>query len=111
MCGIASRTSFLIPIVRTHVSVMLCQIELPRDPKSAGDPAVFFAGQFYHSFDPASSKLFCTLSGRRNILVEPEQVVRVVASLDFSEPFPGRSGVGIADPSLAFISQEVYVRP
>ena len=48
--------------------------------------------------------------GRRDVLVEPEDVVRVVAGLDRREPVPRRARVGRADALLALVAEEAGVR-
>jgi len=50
-----------------------------------------------------------TLDGRRDVLVEPEEVGWIVATLDRPEPVPGRPGVGHADACLALVAEEVDV--
>src|SRR5215211_4481958 len=50
------------------------------------------------------------LRRRPYVLVEPEKVHRVVATLDRSEPVPGRTRVGLADPPLALIAEKADVR-
>jgi hypothetical protein len=57
-----------------------------------------------------SSRSMALPRGRRDVLVAPEQVRRVVAGLDLPEPVPRRPGVGFADPRLAVETQEVDVR-
>src|SRR5918998_4458166 len=46
---------------------------------------------------------------RRDVLIEPEEVRRVVATLDRGEPIPGRPRVGLADPPLALVAEKVDV--
>ena len=45
-----------------------------------------------------------------DVLVEPEEVVRVVLRLDRGEPVPGRAGIGRTDARLALVAEEVDVR-
>src|SRR5918994_3019972 len=49
------------------------------------------------------------LDRRRDVLVEPEDIARVIATLDLSEPIPGRLGIGLAEPILALLAQEAHV--
>src|SRR5918992_4172795 len=52
-----------------------------------------------------------TIPGRRpDILIEPEEIGRIVAALDNREPLPGRPRVGLADPCLALLAEEADVR-
>src|SRR5439155_13383534 len=46
---------------------------------------------------------------RGDVLVEPEHVRGVVTSLDLGQPIPGRARVGVADPLLALVGEEVDV--
>jgi hypothetical protein len=50
------------------------------------------------------------LEGRRDVVIEPEEVLRVVAALDLDEPLEGRARVGLADARLALLVEEAYVR-
>ena len=51
-------------------------------------------------------------AGRRaDVLVEAEQVRRVVAALDLGQPAIGGVGIGLADPGLALVLEEVRVDP
>ena len=50
------------------------------------------------------------LAGRRDVLVQPEEVVRVVLRLDLRQPVPGRARVGGAHPVLALVAEEADVR-
>ena len=50
------------------------------------------------------------LDRRRDILVEPEEVGGIIATLDLGEPIPGRLRVGLAYPLLALFAQEAHVR-
>src|SRR5829696_5429317 len=43
------------------------------------------------------------------VLVEPEEVCGVVATLDLNEPLPGRARIGRADPRFALVAEEVDV--
>src|SRR5688500_3734166 len=47
---------------------------------------------------------------RRDVLVEPEDVVGVVLGLDGRQPVPRRARVGGANPLLAFVADEAGVR-
>src|SRR3712207_4924590 len=46
---------------------------------------------------------------RRDVLVEPEEVRRVVAALDLGEPMPDRSRVGFTHPPLPLVAEKVDV--
>src|SRR4029453_6819022 len=48
--------------------------------------------------------------GGRDVLVEPEEVVRVVLRLDRPQPLPRRAGVGGTDARLTLVGEEVHVR-
>jgi hypothetical protein len=50
------------------------------------------------------------LDRRRDVLVEPEQVGRVVASLDRPEPLPDRSWVGSSNSPMTLVPRKVHVR-
>lgn len=43
-------------------------------------------------------------------MVPPEDVVRVVATLDLAQAIPGRARVCRADPFRSFLAEEVHVR-
>src|SRR6266511_4976631 len=45
----------------------------------------------------------------QDVLVEPEQIRGVVATLDRCEAVPGRPRVGVADPRLALVAEEADV--
>src|SRR3990170_5267428 len=65
------------------------------------------------SFNPkpaALALLPLRTHGRPDVLVEPEEVGRIVAGLDPRQPVPGGSGVGLADTRFAFVTQKVDVR-
>src|ERR671917_375141 len=57
--------------------------------------------------DPLTASV---LRHRPYVLIEPEEVGWVVASLDRSEPLEGRPWVGLADAPLPLVAQEVDVR-
>src|SRR2546422_4742014 len=48
-------------------------------------------------------------SGGRDVLVQPEEVLGVVAALDLGQPVVGSARVGGADPRLALVAEEVDV--
>src|SRR5262245_29899126 len=48
---------------------------------------------------------------RWDVVVEPEEVGRVVTTLDRPQPLPCRPWVGRADPRLALVAEEADVRP
>src|SRR5918995_1379759 len=49
------------------------------------------------------------VGGRGDVLVEAEQVGRVVASFDRGQPVPGPARVGLAEPGPAVVPQEVDI--
>src|SRR4029453_11768911 len=51
-----------------------------------------------------------SLGRRRDVLVEPKQVARVVPALDRREPLPRGTGVGVADPLVSLVPEEADVR-
>src|SRR5687768_11426226 len=50
------------------------------------------------------------LDRRQDVMVEAEEVGGVIATLDLSEPIPGRLGIGLADRLLALLAKEAHVR-
>src|SRR5215212_1895251 len=50
------------------------------------------------------------LRARPYVLIEPEQVRRIVATLDLSEPLQCWAWVGFADAPLALIAEEANIR-
>src|SRR4029453_15934185 len=48
---------------------------------------------------------------RRDVVVEPKEVVRVVAALQLAEPIPGRARVGSANRRLVLLPEEPDVAP
>ena len=60
---------------------------------------------------PVGYALFSNrLLGRHDILIESEEIVRIVARFDLHKPIPGGPWVCGADTSFAFIPKEVDVR-
>src|SRR5215211_4630057 len=47
---------------------------------------------------------------RRYVLVEAKEVGGIVATLDLSQPVPGRPGVGLTDAPLALLAEKACVR-
>src|SRR5919107_2632682 len=56
-----------------------------------------------HSLTTASLLLLSrtSLGGWRDVLIEPEEVRRIVAALDRNEPLPRRARIGLSNPLLA----------
>src|SRR5690606_2346094 len=69
------------------------------------------AGPFSRSLATGSEphSVSYSLLPRRNVLVQPEKVLRVVAPLDGDQPLPCRSRVGVARARRAFVAEEVHV--
>src|SRR5829696_774555 len=65
-----------------------------------GSNGLFFAD---HSLTTASLLLLSrtSLGGWRDVLIEPEEVRRIVAALDHSVPLPSRARIGLSNPLLA----------
>src|SRR5919201_2609544 len=91
----------------------------PRPTPPAGDPGSSLVARLPGGLSPAVSRschLPCFPAGgwylpmlRRDVLLEPEQLRRVIFAFDRDESLPGSGWIGFVDPRDALIGQEVHV--
>src|SRR6185312_4623301 len=84
-----------------------------RPPRYQARSSTRASRAFSFSIVASSGLVRATASGQRrrwDVLVQPEQVLRVVAALHLGQPPPCRAGIRGLDALLSFLAEEVDVR-
>src|SRR5918998_4092563 len=89
---------------RRRPSACGCTARTPTSPTSASTTP-----RASTAFRPSTPRSRSALRCRRDVLVEPEEVVRVVAGLDRGEAVPGGAGVRGANARGALVAHEADV--